>query len=426
MSEELEEGLSSEHLRRHVIRIAEKMDEPWKWKLSHIDCCDDDEVDHCVCGARIKWRFFIEHIEEPGRQLKIGSTCIEATVPWLISMNADALATAIRTQWAQVVAEIRRARLIDQGLKKLKPTLALAAALDRWFWELVEAAKIKSWDMPEYWQEYSESPSKRLLAARGDTPARQAASLLRRIGNFRDRVPLLREAVHKIGKERCWSDPPTAGDHDVDAWYEAWLAANSLRDTLKEFRASRGKVLKNACPEYYERLSTALNTHLPAATSELRAWIAGASMLLSSAPTEEQIAAAEVRQAHLAKVGEAKRRLAQAEAELTRLRGLPAEHCKLMLSGKLKKLRLRRRVNEKRHTYEYTARIGNTIYKLAYGGLRGELVCLCRIGEPVFDNGHITIVLVTATEEYDRIPERIAEQVAEVTRLKTELAALNR
>lgn len=577
MSGTTEESLSSESLRRHVVRIAEEMAEPWKWRLSHIDCCDENEHDHCVCGARIKWRFIIVNDEEPERELTIGSTCIEATVPWLVSMNAEALATAIRTQWAQVVAEIRRARLMDQGLQKLKPTLALAAVLNDWFWQITEAAGIDQigwWWMPEYWRDYREDIGKRLLSGHGDTPARHAASLLRRISNFRDRAPLLREALRKAGKDRCWSDPPTAGSPDVDVWYELWLAAGSLRRTLSERKATDGETLDRLFPDFSGRFNSMLALRLPVTIQGLRSWIAGASLLLSSAPTEEQmavakaeyegevsrgrelerrlrspetdrfrllfpafykkieetlsapdrgfnelrarnaaaealtaempnpeaVAAAEVDRGlalaeyeakrlelqaklglvtdffaeyaerlaahlrrppfpnadalrawcaeaeaildeappdteieaarHIKEVKTAKQRFIEAENELTRLRDSQVEREELLRSRELMSLTLRERKNPNHGSTEYVDQRGSTVYKYDNRSFDRSFEpgrhCLFLIGDTVFDNGHIRIILVRPATKYKNLPDRISKQISEVARLKAELAALSR
>jgi len=95
---------------QHQAKLAEEMNEPQKWQFSRIEHYDDNRLNCCVCGFHTEWMFIIRHSDDPTRELKISSACIDETATWLISINAKTLAETILTEWTLLLEVIREAR----------------------------------------------------------------------------------------------------------------------------------------------------------------------------------------------------------------------------------------------------------------------------------------------------------------------------
>ena len=162
----------------------------------------------CACGRpKIVHRFVLRHLDDPERELTIGSTCIDETVPWLVAMNAKNLAQAIRTQWEQLKKEQRQAAQLKAGMLKLRFALPLAATLDEWFVMLDRKIGDQIF-WPDYF--YRLRAGWRLIHTGGATPARRASAIMKRIGHFRDKLPLLKKALELKSLSRLWTEPPAA------------------------------------------------------------------------------------------------------------------------------------------------------------------------------------------------------------------------
>lgn len=93
---------------QHAAKIADAMaPDPREWAYN--GKCYEVEgliLEKCACGHAIRQVFVVER-ERDGKQINIGSTCIETTVPYLISAGAEGLAKALQAALVALQEEIR-------------------------------------------------------------------------------------------------------------------------------------------------------------------------------------------------------------------------------------------------------------------------------------------------------------------------------
>lgn len=88
----------------HLQKLADAMaPEPREWSYTGEVVDAQGEGAKCVCGHPIRWIFVIRR-ERDGALLPIGSTCIETSIPYLVTHGAEGLAELLR----EAVRELRR------------------------------------------------------------------------------------------------------------------------------------------------------------------------------------------------------------------------------------------------------------------------------------------------------------------------------
>jgi hypothetical protein len=161
--------------KSHLAKLATAMwPEPkaWAFKGEVYDTKNYGSA-QCSCGHPIRWVFIIER-DSDGKKLPIGSTCIETSIPYLISHGAEGLAEALQKALEKLQAEIAAAKkaaadaLATEQVQEIKADFE---ALQEW-WKIAR----------ESWKGYRpEALYKQIsLPAAASTPGRTAAGMRKR------------------------------------------------------------------------------------------------------------------------------------------------------------------------------------------------------------------------------------------------------
>lgn len=163
--------------RRHMAIVAAAMaPDPTEWS------CDGDAADgkgadiKCACGQQIRWVFLLRR-ERDGAFLQIGSTCIESTVPVLVSGGAADLAADLQAAVAahqKALAETQRRQRDASASDEVKVLGADFEALAAWRRERIGAFRARRGDRAELPAALQYRAS---LPKAASTPARTAAAM---------------------------------------------------------------------------------------------------------------------------------------------------------------------------------------------------------------------------------------------------------
>lgn len=136
----------------------------------------------CACGHAIRQVFVLRG--PGGRIVRIGSVCIESTVPYLLEYGADALATALQSALAAVEAERAKA---DRAARDAAADAAVQAiladceALESWALSTARAMRES-----RRWLPYPLYRGIRVRRTACTTPGRTKAALQRRYQSERE------------------------------------------------------------------------------------------------------------------------------------------------------------------------------------------------------------------------------------------------
>ncbi len=300
----LHELLGDQSIKRHVIKIAQRMEpDPSKFVFKEYR----QAPGACACGQKINRQFVLRGPDNT--EMVIGSTCIDATVPFLIAMGAEDLAEAIRTQWKQVLTELRKQKQYQEGRKKLCEQLPTAAALEAWFAHLFDQQEVRNaFSMSFYLRSH-------LTTTNGETPAKRAALVRARILNFRERLPLLKAEFKRQKKMRYWREPPSTSIAS-EQWLQQWEMVEELREAFTDVMRLRKDDLPFFDQAGVQEMQTIINAH-PSTQEELDAIVQTSERLVHLIPTPEEVAAQ--REAMLPLFQQSQRELKKAETTFERL-----------------------------------------------------------------------------------------------------------
>lgn len=109
----------------HALRIAAKLTpdaRQWTHEAEDVVDCGTQSTATCACGHPIRWAFLLRHAD--GRTVKIGSVCIESTVPYLLEHGADALAASLQRSLDKLESDKK------EHAKRLRDAAASAQVAD--------------------------------------------------------------------------------------------------------------------------------------------------------------------------------------------------------------------------------------------------------------------------------------------------------
>ena len=110
---------------RHIEKIASAMaPEPRDWSYEGEIADAGQQGAYCTCGHPIRYVFTIRN-KKSGRALPIGSTCIETTVPFLMSHGAADLADRLTAAVGKLKAEIAAAEKAKRDAEQNERVLTL-------------------------------------------------------------------------------------------------------------------------------------------------------------------------------------------------------------------------------------------------------------------------------------------------------------
>lgn len=219
----------------------------------------------CACGTPIGIRFIL-HNEITKREIVIGSTCIHATIPWLIRMDASDLADALKRGWSDFVAAERKAKTTADGEGRLRDLLPFAATLEMWA-EGMLTRRIRSIvPLPTFWRHFVRGT---LTAHDATTPGRRAAALVKRIRRFKDNVAGLK--VLFAHYREPWTEPPECSTLPSE-WYDMQMSAEELARLAKLCTVDE-RYYKLITIANRHQLTAIVNTPMPITVDELGAWM---------------------------------------------------------------------------------------------------------------------------------------------------------
>jgi hypothetical protein len=167
----------------HLERLATAMaPDPtrWEYRGEVLDGGGGLEQVHCTCGHPIRWIFPI-YDRDSGRSLPIGSTCIAASVPYLIHSGAQGLADALQAalqRHQEALAEAARQVRDAVNNEVVASLLATREALFTW----AKGEREVGTYLPRgLW---TDAVYRNRQAAACSTPGRTAASLRKRLENY--------------------------------------------------------------------------------------------------------------------------------------------------------------------------------------------------------------------------------------------------
>jgi ribosomal protein L37AE/L43A len=209
----------------HVQRLAAAMapdPKEWEYRGEMID--SGGVSDFCSCGHPIRFIFPIYN-KRTGKSIPIGSVCIEASVPYLMTVGAAGLAKSLegcQERLKKHLSELesrKRAAAGDARFQKLKVE---AEALAAWYpvlWKkvLIHASTTRQRlpFLPEYFFNGKYAALKEEPTA--STPGRAASGLASRCKTFRTHAASLKANLEKAGFGRCWVDLPPAVEPEGEA-----------------------------------------------------------------------------------------------------------------------------------------------------------------------------------------------------------------
>jgi hypothetical protein len=208
----------------HVQRLATAMapdPKEWEYRGEMIDSGNGANA-HCACGHPIRYVFPIYN-RRTGKSVPIGCVCIEASVPYLMTVGAEGLAKALEgcgERLKKHLSELAKRQREAAGSVRFQKVQADAEALLAWHGKLWKKVLIRCGRegrrvpfLPKYfysadYQALQEKPT-------ASTPGRAAGGLATKCKTFRLHANSLKKVLDDAGMGDLWVAPP-AGDPEAD------------------------------------------------------------------------------------------------------------------------------------------------------------------------------------------------------------------
>lgn len=163
---------------KHAAKIAAAMaPDPREWSYEgKFYEAEGMMPEHCACGHPIRNVYVVERLRD-GAQIRIGSTCIDSTIPYLIGAGAEGLAEALRkaladqeAQRKEIQRRVAEAKASDE-VSRLEADYEALRAYTKAVSEQLRSRHISQPEVIRYGIQLPKAAS---------TPARTAASMRKR------------------------------------------------------------------------------------------------------------------------------------------------------------------------------------------------------------------------------------------------------